>query len=257
MKMHHSPPTVPESSPSSMMFVEKVDSIGLDSMDVCKDEKRMNLTYRNWPTEPRGVVTVITNTDNLCPLKEQPHHHQQPLPHPNGHHEHEDSLQFNNSELMEHRLFQLCGTEGMSLNQLQLLGNKMTFSQWRHTTHLPHDPADPKLDISGHLSNHTNDRQSAPPVTCIDTPALNTVWESSPSSMIPDQPLPHPNGHNEHEDNVNRNSTIENTKRNIGKGVHLHYIWNEVYAECLSNSDIFVEYHHGFHPTTVCKIPPG
>ena len=57
--------------------------------------------------------------------------------------------------------------------------------------------------------------------------------------------------------NVNRNSTIENTKRDIGKGVHLHYIWNEVYAECLSNSDIFVEYHHGFHPTTVCKIPPG
>ena len=90
------------------MFVEKVDSdtleretvnhnitglvpspnwlIGLDSMDVCKDEKH------NWPTEPRGVVTVITNTDNLCPLKEQPHHHQQPLPHPNGHHEHKDSL---------------------------------------------------------------------------------------------------------------------------------------------------------------------
>ena len=178
------------------MFLEKVDSdtleretvnhnitglvpspnwlTGLDSMDVCKDEKH------NWPTEPRGVVTVMTNTDNVC-----------------------------------------------------------------------------KLDISGDPSNHTNDRQSAPTVTCIDNPALNTVWESSPSSMIPDEPLPHPNEHNEHEDNVNRNSTIENTKRDIGKGVHLHYIWNEVYAECLSNSDIFVEYHHGFHPTTVCKIPPG
>ena len=121
-----------------MMFVEKVDSdtleretvnhsflditalvpspdwlIGLDSLDLCKDEKRVNhvrpgvspmdagtdngltFTSPNWATEPRGVVTVITNTDNLCPLKEQPHHHQQPLPHPNGHDEHEDSPQFN------------------------------------------------------------------------------------------------------------------------------------------------------------------
>uniref|UniRef100_A0A5S6QIB1 Mothers against decapentaplegic homolog n=1 Tax=Trichuris muris TaxID=70415 RepID=A0A5S6QIB1_TRIMR len=62
--------------------------------------------------------------------------------------------------------------------------------------------------------------------------------------------------------NVNRNSTIENTRRHIGRGVQLSYIRGEVYAECLSDNAIFVQsrncnYHHGFHPTTVCKIPSG
>ncbi|XP_035294303.1 mothers against decapentaplegic homolog 1-like [Cricetulus griseus] len=57
--------------------------------------------------------------------------------------------------------------------------------------------------------------------------------------------------------NINRNSTIENTRRHIGKGVHLYYVAGEVYVECLSDSSIFVQsrncnYHHGFHPTTVC-----
>lgn len=60
--------------------------------------------------------------------------------------------------------------------------------------------------------------------------------------------------------NVNRNSTIENTRRHISKGVHLYYVGGEVFAECLSDSSIFVQsrncnYHHNFHPTTVCKIP--
>ncbi|CAL1526176.1 unnamed protein product [Lymnaea stagnalis] len=62
--------------------------------------------------------------------------------------------------------------------------------------------------------------------------------------------------------NVNRNSTVENTRRHIGRGVHLYYVGGEVFAECLSNSSIFVQsrncnYSYGFHPTTVCKIPPG
>uniref|UniRef100_F7C2L3 Mothers against decapentaplegic homolog n=1 Tax=Xenopus tropicalis TaxID=8364 RepID=F7C2L3_XENTR len=62
--------------------------------------------------------------------------------------------------------------------------------------------------------------------------------------------------------NVNRNSTIENTRRHIGKGVHLYYVGGEVYAECVSDSSIFVQsrncnYQHGFHPSTVCKIPSG
>jgi MAD (mothers against decapentaplegic) family protein 1 len=62
--------------------------------------------------------------------------------------------------------------------------------------------------------------------------------------------------------NVNRNSTIENTRRHIGKGVRLTYVGGEVYAECLSDSAIFVQsrncnHSHGFHPSTVCKIPPG
>jgi len=65
--------------------------------------------------------------------------------------------------------------------------------------------------------------------------------------------------------NVNRNSTIENTRRHIGKGIRLQYAMEGdhagVYVYNQSDKAVFVNSKntnegHGYEPGTVIKVPP-
>ncbi|KAI0980678.1 hypothetical protein GJ496_008857 [Pomphorhynchus laevis] len=62
--------------------------------------------------------------------------------------------------------------------------------------------------------------------------------------------------------NVNRTPEIESIRKHIGKGVKLRYVSGEVFAECQGKNPVFVQSPNcnarfGWHPATVCKIPPG
>jgi MAD (mothers against decapentaplegic) family protein 2/3 len=62
--------------------------------------------------------------------------------------------------------------------------------------------------------------------------------------------------------NVQRTLEIDRARRYIGRGVKLFHIRGNVFAECLSDNPVFVQSpitnrRFGWHPATVCKIPPS
>ncbi|KAL7630314.1 UNVERIFIED_CONTAM: hypothetical protein RMT77_019540 [Armadillidium vulgare] len=62
--------------------------------------------------------------------------------------------------------------------------------------------------------------------------------------------------------NINRNSTIENTRRHIGRGLCMWYIGGEIYLECLSECAVFVNSHclnvmSNMYESSVVKLTKG
>ena len=62
--------------------------------------------------------------------------------------------------------------------------------------------------------------------------------------------------------NLNRDSTIEQTRRYIGPGIQLTYVGGEVFIECLSQQNVFVQsinlnLANNWEQSTVVKIPPN
>ena len=79
-------------------------------------------------------------------------------------------------ELLEHQLFQLCVKEGVSLNQLQLLGHKTTFSQWRRNNN---------LQEHGRINSHMGTSKESPTLTVPPPPHTPPdTSEESPTLQV-------------------------------------------------------------------------
>lgn len=60
--------------------------------------------------------------------------------------------------------------------------------------------------------------------------------------------------------NLNRPPSVENSRKHIGKGLHLYMIGAEIFVQCLTTSSIFVQsssasHAEGLHSNTVYKVP--
>ena len=90
-------------------------------------------------------------------------------------------------ELLEHELFQLCVKEGVSLNQLQLLGHKTTFSQWRCNNN---------FQEHGRVHSHTDTSEESPtlmvpppPYTPLDTSEESPTLQVLLPTYLPTEPI--------------------------------------------------------------------